>query len=297
MLTTEFSVWLDRAVYTAIAIVALVVVFGPVLWQIPKALWPPRLNRSATRFTGLYRRWKVDTITGRVSDHRSGTASRTVGGIDLHDSGSVISVSDRRHTFTTELDSFYLTDAAGATHPIRTANVSPSVGHGHLVSAAVLVHNGKPGYAFVVYNHTTGHYRTMQHYRRGIDVPPKGSFARMVFHLGKFHQLVAILCVGLGILLGILAHIQMATFNKIGVKPLLRLMEKRGAEQAAAEAERQPVAPAPTPIAAPPSPDIVEQIQRLVVLHSTGALSTEQFEAAKAKLLAEPQARGDLVGN
>jgi hypothetical protein len=287
-------------VYEAIAIVLLVVVFGPVVWQIPKALWPARLNRSATRFTGLYRRWKVETITGRVGGHESGSSSRTIGNVTAYASGDVITVSDRRHHFQTDYDSFFLTDADGATHAIRTANVLPSVGEGHLVSAAVLAHGGKTGYAFVVYNHSTGTYHTMQHYRRGLDVPPKRSFARMVFHLGAFHQLVAILCAGLGILLGILAHVQMARFNKFGVKPLLRVMEQRAAEESSADARTHEVAErtlprAPTP--AEPSPDIVEQIHRLAELHGSGALSAEQFEAAKAKLLDPPQARGGLVGS
>lgn len=287
--------------YTAIAIVVIVVVFGPILWQIPKAVWPVRLNGSATRFTGLYRRWKVQTITGRVSEHQSATASRTMGHVTAIDAGSgIITVSDGRRRFHTNYDSFYLTDAAGTTHTIRTANVSPLVGQGHLVSAAVLAHGGKSGYAFVVYNHTTGHYWTMQHYRRGIDIPPKRSLSRMVFHLGKWHVLAAFLCAGLGLVLGALAHIQLATFNKLGVKPLLRLMEQRGAEESTAEAKtreavERSLPPAPAPVVA--SPDIVEQIHRLTELHGSGALSAEQFEAAKAKLLDPPAAHGNLIGN
>src|ERR1700733_12792449 len=108
--------------YAAIAIVVVLVVFGPILWQIPKAIWPVRLNRSATRFTGLYRRWKVETITGRVSDHQSSTSSRTIGHGTAYGSWGVISVSDGRRQFRTDYDSFFLTDAAGATHTIRTAN-------------------------------------------------------------------------------------------------------------------------------------------------------------------------------
>jgi len=273
---------------TALAIVALIVVFGPILWQIPKALWPVRLDGSATRFTGLYRRWTVQTFTGRVSDHQSGTSSRTIGHVTAYDSGGVISVSDGRRRFETNYNSFNLTDARGGVHPIRTANLSPSLGAGHLVSAAVLVHGGKPGYAFVVYNHTTGQYWTMQHYRRGLDVPPKGSLTRMVFHLGAFHQVIAILCAGLGFLLGILAHVQLAAFNKLGVKPVIRQMEQRAADASSEEAQAHealarsaPAAPAP----APTSADIVAQIQGLTELHGSGALSAEQFEAAKAKLL------------
>jgi hypothetical protein len=272
-------------VMTGLAVIALIVVFVPVAWQIPKAFWPVRLNGSATRFTGLYRRWNVETFIGRVSDHQSGTSSRTTGHLTAYDAGGVISVSDGRRSFSTNFNSFNLTDADGVTHAIRTANVSPSLGQGHLVSAAVLAHGGKPGYAFVVYDHTTRQYWTMQHYRRGLDVPPKRSFARMVFHLGKFHQVVAILCVGLGFVLGALAHVQMAAFNKLGVKPLLRRMEQQAAEVSSAQAMSAPTPAVPAPAPDARSGDIVEQIDRLTKLHGSGALSAEQFESAKAKLL------------
>jgi hypothetical protein len=273
---------------TVIAIVVVVVLFVPILWQIPKAVWPVRLNRSGTRFTGLYRRWRVKTVIGRVSDHQSGSSSRTMGHITAYDYGGVISVHDGRRRFQTQYDSFNLTDASGATYPVRTANLSPALGAGHLVSAAVLEHWGKPGYAFLVYDHTTGQYWTMQHYRRGLDVPPQRSLTRMVFHLGAIHQAVAILCAGLGFLLGALAHVQLATFNKLGLKPLLRQMEERAGEESSSEAQARDALAIPPPPARLPVPtgdDIVAQIRSLTELHGSGALSAEQFEAAKAKLL------------
>jgi hypothetical protein len=44
-------------------------------------------------------------------------------------------------------------------------------------------------------------------------------------------------------------------------------------------------APAPAPAAAPAGDDTTEQLAQLAQLHSSGALSDEEFSAAKAKLL------------
>ena len=55
--------------------------------------------------------------------------------------------------------------------------------------------------------------------------------------------------------------------------------------------EQSQPAPAPAPAPAAPAPgggedDVVEKLQQLASLHSSGVLSDEEFEAAKAKLLA-----------
>jgi hypothetical protein len=61
-------------------------------------------------------------------------------------------------------------------------------------------------------------------------------------------------------------------------------------EQGAADSQAQqqqsapPPAPAPAPQAAPGS-DLTAQLQELAQLHTAGALSDEEFAAAKAKLL------------
>jgi hypothetical protein len=276
---------------TLVAVLLLIVAFGPILWQIPKALWPLRLNRSATRFTGLYRRYAVDTITGHASAHASSTSSRTIGGTSgghvsgwLSDSGTFygsVSAPNAGHTFSTLHDMFYVTEADGTTHAIRTANVSPSVGEGHLVSAAVLVHGARRGNAFVVYNHTIGEW-WIERYRRGRDVPPKGTHLKMVWHLGAIHQLIAVLCAGLGILLGILAQSQLAAFRKIGVKRLISRMERRAQEVSATAAQTPALA---SPGAPAPGAGIATQLRELTDLHSSGALTADQLEAAKAKLL------------
>ena len=62
---------------------------------------------------------------------------------------------------------------------------------------------------------------------------------------------------------------------------------KRGAEAGEAEAEAAaplPPAQAPPP-AAPPADPTVEKISELAQLHASGALTDEEFAAAKAKAL------------
>jgi hypothetical protein len=279
-----------NAFIVIVVVAVIIVVFVPILWQIPKSFWPVRLNRSATRFTGLYRRYAVDTVTGYASGHESSSSERTFGasggqvsgwvGSDGSFTGSVSTRTGK--TFNTLYDKFYLTTADGTTQTITTANVSPSVGEGHLISAAVLVHGSRRGYAFVVYNHTTGQW-WIERYRRGRDVPPKGTHLRMVWHLGPIHQLVALLMVGLGILLGILAQSQLAAFRKLGLKRLLSKMEQSAHEVSATTAART-TAVSP-PVDTPPAANIAAQVRELSELTASGALSAEQFEAAKAKLL------------
>jgi Short C-terminal domain len=61
---------------------------------------------------------------------------------------------------------------------------------------------------------------------------------------------------------------------------------KRGAQagQQQAEADAPPPPPPPPPAAAPEDPT-VEKINQLAQLHASGALTDEEFAAAKAKAL------------
>jgi hypothetical protein len=67
---------------------------------------------------------------------------------------------------------------------------------------------------------------------------------------------------------------------------------KRGAragQNQAAQAEQAPPPPPPAPMAPPPAPapvdPTVEKISQLAQLHANGALTDEEFAAAKAKAL------------
>ena len=83
-------------------------------------------------------------------------------------------------------------------------------------------------------------------------------------------------------------------------RPLLRAavvgggayaMGRRSAQQAAdrderaAQQDQARQAPAPAPSAAVPTPSVLDQLNQLNQLHKQGALTDEEFRAAKAKLL------------
>jgi hypothetical protein len=61
---------------------------------------------------------------------------------------------------------------------------------------------------------------------------------------------------------------------------------KRGQQQAAqAQAAQPQVAPGTQPPQPAPAADQVQRLQELTTLHSSGALTDEEFAAAKAKVL------------
>jgi membrane protease subunit (stomatin/prohibitin family) len=59
-----------------------------------------------------------------------------------------------------------------------------------------------------------------------------------------------------------------------------RAMQAQGAQQAPAAP-----APAPAPAAAPAGDDTISRLTQLASLHSSGALTDEEFAAAKAQVL------------
>jgi hypothetical protein len=61
------------------------------------------------------------------------------------------------------------------------------------------------------------------------------------------------------------------------------------ATRAAQTAIEPPPLPAPAPVAAPTADDRLARLERLASLHSSGALSDEEFQKMKADLLAEPE--------
>ena len=58
------------------------------------------------------------------------------------------------------------------------------------------------------------------------------------------------------------------------------------AQANAAQAQAQPAAaPAPVAAPAPPQTDTISRLQQLAALHDSGALTDEEFTAAKAQVL------------
>lgn len=267
----------------------LVLVAIPVVWQIPRTFWRVHLNASGSAFTGLYRRYSVRTVTGYASGISNWTGSQTFGNVTGSTSGIVTgggyvstttSVHDNRRTFVTTHTGFFLTDSAGASHPVDAANVDPSIGEGHLVSVGWLVHNRKPGNAFFVYNHTTNAVY-VEDSRRGLKNPKHG-LVKMVMKLPLAWQVLlflAIVTIPLIIILGLGAHWQVKWFRKRGVKPLVASLSKQAAEMPPV----QPTAASTRSSAA--VGDLASQMREITEMHQSGALSVDEFHVAKAKLL------------
>jgi hypothetical protein len=214
-----------------LVVVIVLVVVGPILWQLPRTFWPLHLNSSATGFTGLYRRYSIVMFTGHASDVQTGSEARTIGSISAQTTSTGYSatttVTDRRRVFKIHHTTFFLRDQAGTTRQFDAANVGPSIGNGHLVSAACLVHNGKSGNAFLVFNHTTGSV-FVETTRRGMQNAPHG-ITKMVIRLPLAHQVLLWLLIvtwPLILLIALGAQWQLRWFRKHSIKPLVAALER-----------------------------------------------------------------------
>ena len=271
---------------TLIGLVILVLVFGPLLWQLPRIFWPVRLDSSGTRFTGLYRRYSIETFTGYASGIRTWTgATLNTGSVSATATGQMIggsftgsaTVSDTRRTFTTEHTGFFLEDEAGVVREVDAASVSPAIWDGHLVSAAWLVHNHKPGNAFLVYNHTTGSVYLESTPRGGLNA--RRGFVKMVFTLPFLYQAllwIAIVTIPVMLLFVLGVAGQLWWFGKRGVRPLMAVLERRAAEMPSRRLSAGTI-------------DLASQVKELTALHHSGSLTSDEFQAAKAKLLEPPR--------
>jgi hypothetical protein len=283
----DSSSWVREDAMGALVFV-LILLCVPVVWQIPRTFWRVHLNASGSAFTGLYRRYSVTTVTGYASGVSTWSGSQTVGNVTGSTSGTLsgsyfsgtTTVHDNRRTFVTTHTGFFLTDSTGVTHPVDAANVDPSIGEGHLVSAAWLVHNSKPGNAFFVYNHTTDTVY-VEDSRRGLRNPKRG-LVKMVFKLPLAWQvilLLGIVTIPLVAILALGAHWQVKWFRKRGIKPLVVSLRKRAAEMppalSAAAGIQSSVAVR----------DLASQMREITEMHQSGTLTIDEFQAAKAKLL------------
>jgi hypothetical protein len=267
---------------TLIGLVILVVVFGPILWQLPRIFWPVRLDSSGTRFTGLYGRYSIQTFTGYASGIRTWTgATLNTGSLSASGTGQMIgssfigsaTVSDTRRTFITVHTGFFLEDEAGVVREVDAANVSPALSDGHLVSAAWLVHNHKPRNAFLVYNHTTGSVYVEATPRGGLNA--RRGLVKMVLTLPLLYQAllwIAIVTIPVMLLFVVGVTGQLWWFRKRGVRPLIAVLERRAAEMPSRRLSAGAI-------------DLASQVKELTALHHSGSLTSEEFQAAKAKLL------------
>ena len=156
------------------------------------------------------------------------------------------------------------------------------------MSVAQLVHNGQAGNTFLVYDHTTDQYYTEQT-RRSMRNAGRG-LTKMVLRLPLAIQVllfVAIVTIPLMLIFGIGGQWQLRRFRKRrhhGIRALVTAFI-----QAAA---LMPAAPSAATASRPPqnlpgagAPDLVAQVQQITELHMAGALTAQEFQLAKARLL------------
>ncbi len=236
---------------TSFLVFLLVVLLAPALWQIPRVFWPLQLNAVGDAFTGLYRRYSIATFTGYASDLRESQVDSVVGSVRGHTSGTLTAdgqffgtttVSDNRKMFTTYYSRFFLTDHTGDTREAIAANVRPSIGEGHLVSAAWLVHNRKLGNAFLVYDHTTN--LIYWEVTRSAMGTAKRGLTKMVMRLPTAY--VALLCLAivtipLLVVFALSAQIHLWIFRNRAGKRLLKVLDRRASEFPSTRRERRDV--------------------------------------------------------
>ena len=276
------------ALYFLLGLLFIVVVFGPILMQILKAFWPVRLNDSVTTFTGLYRRYSVGSATGYASHIRSWENSREFGSVTAQTSATTTgygvsattTIHDNRQKLTAYHLGFVLTDRNGASSEIEAVNVGASIQQGDLISAAWLIHKGKIGNAFVVYNHSTDKVYVEQ-VRRRLDTARRG-IGKMIFGLPLAYVVilgVLIVTIPLLVILGLASMYHVRRFTTRGVQPLVASLASRAAEYPALRLESAKVSDAKS------LGDLASQMKEIAALHESGTLSAEEFQAAKSKLL------------
>ena len=170
---------------------------------------PLQVDPSGARFAGRYRRWQVDTLTGRVAGANTYTTTTTRTTYD-GDYGRRVSTSSNVH------NSLLLVDAAGQQHSMTLTNFSVQVWDGQIVTVCRAV-KGRKNIIFAVLNHSTN--RQFEGTRWGcidrIAVPRVG--------LATFWAIVsAITVIGLIPVLAwaVTLRRQMRRFVKTGIKPL-----------------------------------------------------------------------------
>lgn len=249
--------------WITISIVALL----PMLLRTPKALAP--IHVSAThphRLTGLFRRYRINLVTGHASDVGKRSDSYTKGSTNVSSTyEQPVNVTTQIDTKVVVTDRFFLTDAQGKVTSFESSSFGARVGNGHVASLAA-VGRGRRGLRrnFLIYNQTTGErFFDDEAIRKVLTFPYPRTYIGIL--------ILAILPIPVLILFTIAEWWQRSRFKSSGMKPLIALMDESGASL-------------PTSNEAATA-DVSASLRELADLHSSGALSQAEYEQAKARVL------------
>jgi len=235
------------------------------LLRAPKALVPLRVDKGdPSRFSGLFRRYRIHTYTGFASDAGKRSDSYTSGNISssANSDGGVASVNGSIQTQVVVTDRFFL-DNGQKTYAFEGSGFDARVGNGHLVSLAWVIHGfGGSGPYFLIYDQSTGETFFNE----------KAITKRITFPYPTLY--IALLCLMLLplpvlILFALIERWQRFRFERSGVRPLLDVL----------------VAGAPAAESRPRS--VAAALRDVTDMRDSGAISEAEFAAAKEKILRE----------
>jgi len=265
-------------------IVISVLVCLPMLLLAPRVFSQLRVSaEDPTRFEGRwFRHYSLAAYTRYASDVLKRGDAYVTGSINStieHHAGSVgiipvAKVTGKTETEMVVVDTFILNDRSGQPASFSVNGFDAQIGDGHCVSVASLQRRNGDWKPFVIYNRTTD--RSF-----GNEQPIR----KMVFPFPRGYVILVCLT-GLGIpvafTLWFRSNLQQRFFNSKGFKPLNDEMI------AQAKALPSPIRAGAPAAAAPSGGGIASDLQQLSALRESGALSEEEFAAAKASLL-QPQ--------
>jgi Short C-terminal domain len=269
-------------------IVISVLVCLPMLALLPRAFSRLRVSgEDPTRFEGpWFRHYTLATYTGYASDvlkrgdsYVTGSISSTVehhsvgGGYGI--TAPVAKITGKTKTDVVVVDTFVLSNVTGQAASFSVNGFDAQIGDGHVVSVASLRRRKGDWKPFLIYNRTTdGNFGNEQPIRKLVFPFPRG-------------YVILVCLTGLGIPVAFVfwfrSLLQQRSFSSKGFKPLNDKM--------IAQANMLPSqirAGAPAAAAVPAGGGIASELQQLTALRESGALSEEEFAAAKAALL-QPQ--------
>lgn len=263
-----------------------VIALAPMLIRAPKALLPLRVSRKDPgRFAGLFRRYRIHTITGIANDAgkrsdaiATGKVSSTLG-VD----GQVASVEGSVESEVVVTDRFFLTDAQGEVTPFEGSGFDARVGNGHVISLAWVRHGlRKSGPYILIYNHTTGEgFFSSTAIRKRLTFP----------YPTLYIALLCIMILPLPVLLvfAIIEMWQKFRFEGSGVRPLIDALHNEAALLINGKAREAQQRSSP---AGGAGPDVDERVvdpasalREMAALRASGAISEAEFETAKSKIL------------
>lgn len=244
-----------------------VVALLPMLLRAPKALSPIRIDaRDPSRLVGLFRRYRISSVTGRASDVGKRSDSYTTGSTraTVGVNGQPSSVSTDIDTQVVVTDRFFITDAQGETTSFEGAGFEARVGNGHVASLAWISRGrSRSGRYFLIYDQTTGDgFFNDAAIRKALTFPYPPIYVAIL--------ILMILPIPVLIFFVLAEWWQRARFKSTGVRPLVAVMDER--------AESIPTHDGATV-------DVATSLKELAALRSSGALSEAEYDLAKARIL------------